>query len=340
MKGNRDTRKRVSLFERISNSPLYDAHPLARRNLWQSPQEAQTIRPPFVNLIRNYRSHPAILAVPSSLFYTNTLIPEATQTDSLRSWNGWRGRGWPVLFACNSGIDALEDVRSNAGGWYNLSEAEKAIAYAQDILRSGLITDQREICIMSPFRAQVRHLRNMARKLRLWELNIGPMEAFQGLESRVVIICTTRARKRFLKTDSVRGIGVVEQKEKFNVAITRAKDGLIVIGNPCVLATDAHWLAFMQFCWRNSLWEKENHGDLKMQGFEEANVNDWTPPTDTDERGGVQDMQPSGLEAALIFRETEKWQGSKAAKRFMRGSNSHEDTMWKSGLEAEEALDD
>lgn len=319
----------VSLFERLSKASVYASHPLARKTLHRTLHHAPMLRPPFVNLIRNYRSHPAILAVPSSLFYENTLIPEASQTDSLLPWSVWRGRKWPLLFACNGGMDQCEDIRGVGGGWYNTREATKAVAYVRELLAQTMVSDQSELCIMSPFPAQVHLLRRLARQARLWDVNIGPMEAFQGLESRFVIVCTTRARRRFLDEDNLRGIGIVKEKKKFNVAITRAKEGLIVLGNPWVLATDPCWLAFMQFCWRNCLWQGEDK-DLLPQD-PEKDVNEWRP---LDQLG-----HPVGLEAALVFRGRDKSAGSQATMRFMNGSESAEDALWRSGLEAEEALD-
>jgi hypothetical protein len=92
------------------------------------------------------------------------------------------------------------------------------------------------------------------------EVNIGPLEAFQGLESRIVILCTTRTRlgtvdqgrDRFVLEDQSKGLGVIGEQKKFNVAITRAKEGLIVIGNrECLSCTeDEAWVEFLAFCER------------------------------------------------------------------------------------------
>jgi superfamily I DNA and/or RNA helicase len=183
----------TSLFERLFKRSLFAEHPLSRNNTNPSaPTPVLTnamlpiVRPPFTNLTRNYRSHPSILAIPSSLFYHDTLIPEATNTDSLLSWDGWRGRRWPVLFACNAGLDEIE---RDGGGWYNLLEAQMACDYALDLYKTGEVM-QKDICIMSPFSAQVKQLRTLIRQApyQLWDVNIGPAEAFQGLESRVVIV--------------------------------------------------------------------------------------------------------------------------------------------------------
>jgi len=329
---DRSTTLHTSFFERLSEMPVYASHPLARKSLQRTSHRLPMLRPPFVNLIRNYRSHLAILAIPSSMFYANTLIPEASQTDSLLPWTGWHGRRWPVLFACNAGIDNCEDIRGVGRGWYNTREAQKAITYAQSLLGQRLIVEQSEICIMSPFQSQVNLLRKLARQSKLWGVNIGPMEAFQGLERRFVILCTTRARKRFVEEDKVRGIGIIDEKKKFNVAITRAKEGLVVLGNPCTLAIDPHWLAFLKFCWRNSLWQCDNDKNTSSPNYEETDVNAWTP--------GNQSEEISGLEAALVYKERDKRAGSKAARRFMGGGENTEDALWRSGLEAEEAVDD
>ena len=247
---------RTSLFARLLQRPLYAEHPLARHKLRSGVLAARSltramlpiVRPPFSNLLRNYRSHPAILAVPNAMFYHDTLIPEAENTDCLGQWEGWRG-SWPVLF-CNH--LAQDEIEQDGGGWYNLGEIAKACQLAMSLLRSKLVS-QKDICIMSPFSAQVRRLRQRFRMIGLHDVNIGPMEAFQGLESQVVILCTTRSRTRFLEQDQARDFGIINEPKRFNVAITRAKYGLIVIGNHDVLSVDPCWRAFLDFCLRNDL---------------------------------------------------------------------------------------
>jgi len=51
------------------------------------------------------------------------------------------------------------------------------------------------------------------------------VEAFQGLESQLVTISTTRVRCHFFELDKLRGIGIIGQEKKFNVAITGADQG-------------------------------------------------------------------------------------------------------------------
>lgn len=251
-----------SLFARLSRRPVYAEHPLARGKKGEPPvpltrSVLPVFRPAFTNLIRNYRSHPAILSVPSNLFYWDTLEPEATDTERLAGWKTWRGRGWPVLFHDNPSSDELElpGLMLGNGGWFNRGEAEIACSYAQSLVASGRVKPK-EICIMSPFKAQVRHLRRCMRDSRygsLWDVNIGPTEAFQGLESGVVILCVTRANKKFVGQDQKLGWGIIGTPNKMNVALTRAKFGLIVVGSRELLLEDPNWKAFVHFCDRNGL---------------------------------------------------------------------------------------
>jgi helicase MOV-10 len=284
---SQDPQYSMSLFERLFSRSLYASHPLSRSNLRPSAappvmtaKMLPMLHPPFTNLIRNYRSHPSILNVPSQLFYADTLIPEAQYPSSdLQGSALWRGRKWPVLFIAHTGSDEIE---RDGGGWYNMSEAKIACSLAEKLISVDRV-QQKDIVIMSPFAAQVKLLRRLIRGSNygngrgLWDVNIGPLEAFQGLESRVVIICTTRTRQRFVKVDRERGLGIVHQRRKLNVALTRAKEGLFVIGSPEVLEKDEHWRSFLAYCWRNglvdkngALWDGSGLGDGKLGVLERA----------------------------------------------------------------------
>ncbi|KAH8648164.1 P-loop containing nucleoside triphosphate hydrolase protein [Tricladium varicosporioides] len=272
---------KYSLFARLFVRPVYASHPLARGKNGKAPPALTTSmlpigRPAFANLIRNYRSHPAILAVPSALFYSDTLEPEATNINCLAPWNKWRRKGWPVLFHNNTSEDELE---KDGGGWYNLAEVQIACQYAASIVKTGLV-NQTEVCIMSPFKAQVQCLRKSIREEKygsLWDVDVGPTEAFQGLERGVVILCTTRSKQQFVENDKSVDWGIIGLPNKMNVALTRAKFGLVVIGRREILDKDPNWKAFLGFCdplkvvsQEDEMWENEMQvspsGD--MNGYE------------------------------------------------------------------------
>ncbi|OJD20200.1 hypothetical protein ACJ73_08467 [Blastomyces percursus] len=295
---NTNTAFSVSLFERLFSLPIYADHPLSRRNAGPYKKLTQEMlpipRPAFTNLTRNYRSHTSILAMPSVLFYSDTLIPSATPAHPdgpVPSWPVWKApHRWPMLFACNTSPDDVEEIlHSPAGsGLFNQGEALKALQFVQSLLdHSNSLTypsnatttatpttsttpmhpiTQQEIAVITPFLTQVAHLRRLFRDHNLHSVNIGPVEAFQGLETRFLIICTTRTRAemRFIEQDQSFGLGLVGEKRRFNMAMTRAKEGLIVIGSPDVLvgvSKDESWRAFLSFCARNECWDVDESSD-------------------------------------------------------------------------------
>lgn len=269
-----------SLFGRLFDRPIYKNHPLSRTNTKPStgpPVLRRTmlpiLYPPFTNLIRNYRSHPAILSVPSNLFYADTLIPEAPTPDTpLQASHLWHGTKWPVLFVPHCYI---EDIERDDGGWYNAQEARLACDIAAHLVAHDVVA-QSDIAIIAPFAAQVKRIRATIRTAAygLWDVNIGPLEAFQGLEKRVVIIATTRTRgKHFVERDVEKSLGLIHQPRKLNVALTRAKEGLIVLGSASALYEDDHWREFLAFCWRNELVKDETGWWVeKKNKYESANV--------------------------------------------------------------------
>ena len=268
------------------------------------------VRPPFTNLFRNYRSHPAILAVPSYTFYEDTLLTNGEATDSLEELPLWRGRKWPVLFVHNM---SNEDVDKDGGGWFNDGEARKAVSTAEKVLASGLI-EQSDICIMSPFAAQVRLLRVLCRRKSMWKVNIGPCEAFQGLESRFVILCTTRSRERFLDRDIEVCKGIIKQPQRMNVSLTRAQHGLVVIGNPKLLAVDGDWVRFMKFCKRNGLVEGELDDAVELDGVNNELLR---------------------LETVLLARDSDAEFNASARQL---GVYNDDDMLWAEGLDAEDQV--
>lgn len=318
------------------------------------------LRPPFTNLIRNYRSHPAILAVPSALFYNDTLVPEATNTEYLEGWAGWKGRrGVPVKFCLNGGQDEWHE---EGVSFYNLREIQIVCNIAKNLVASGLI-EPREIAVMAQFREQIKRLRKALRSptYGLRDVNVGPIEIFQGSEHKFVIICTTRSRERFLEGDLDRGLGVVFENRRACVAMTRAKQGLIVVGNPWILGKDPTWRAWMGFAWRHDAVEKdpfEETEDSKakagaierskvIEGPQtaavtngigkpsslELKVNFWQPPED--ERETPQYI--SRLETALVYK-TRAINGYRGMLGGINGGFDEDDPMWTAGIVAEEAV--
>ena len=278
----------LSLFARLAARSFYNDHPLSRRfgSVAITKSMLPLPRPAFTNLIRNYRSHPAILSEPSRMFYADTLILENTSfATSIASWSGWTSPyGFPVRFIQNESSDDVDDVivgdGTGSGSLYNTGEATVALKYVSSLLShvASVTTPEspkserlraEDVVVMSPFRAQVNYLRKVFRAEKLAAVNIGPLEAFQGLEGRVVVLCTTRTRvgprgneMKWVEEDVGRGLGVVGRgmEKRFNVALTRAKEGVVVVWNAVVLRGDDRWREWLGFAVRNGCVEDREIG--------------------------------------------------------------------------------
>ena len=68
---------------------------------------------------------------------------------------------------------------------------------------------------------------------------VGSTEMFQGQERRVIIISTVRSSKEWVTSDQRHNLGFLANPKRYNVAVTRAKALLIVVGNP-LYVSQAH----------------------------------------------------------------------------------------------------
>ena len=70
----------------------------------------------------------------------------------------------------------------------------------------------------------------------------------------VIVLSLTRASVDFVDHDVEKGMGIFGQPKQLNVAMTRAENLFIVVGNPNVMWQDPCWRQWLRFCCRNGLW--------------------------------------------------------------------------------------
>ncbi|KAG6908482.1 hypothetical protein DXG01_004485 [Tephrocybe rancida] len=254
----------VSLLERLFERPLYAKHVHARSN--GVPEVFKYV--PFTNLVKNYRSHPAILMPPSAIFYNDSLEPCANNGTVV-----WSSLGNPELPLMFFGHESPEECVDERATWYNKGEIDKIVEVILSLIQEAQACTPplraADIGIMAPWREQVWRLRERLRLEKLSAVDVGTVEDYQGRESRVVIISCVRSSPRFLEEDKAKGLGLVFEKKRrlfrMNVAITRAKELLVVIGNGSILKRDPYWKGFLEFSIRNKLYVGPEL-DLEMNG--------------------------------------------------------------------------
>ncbi|KAL7828691.1 hypothetical protein SRHO_G00323250 [Serrasalmus rhombeus] len=231
-------------------------------------------------LLRNYRSHRAILKIPNEMFYDGELQPYADEYSAnfFCSWEHLPKRGFPLIF---HGVHGKDERESNSPSFFNTTEITKVIDYLKKLLLSqgkkgiGKISPK-DIGIITPYRKQVEKLRKAIktydRELKVYqdieELKVGSVEEFQGQERRVIIVSTVRSCNDYIKMDTDFNIGFLNNEKRFNVAMTRAKSLLIVVGNPIILSSDPTWSRFIQYCTDEGGYTGLNRGIV--EGTEEV----------------------------------------------------------------------
>ncbi|EDQ86851.1 uncharacterized protein MONBRDRAFT_33641 [Monosiga brevicollis MX1] len=211
----------------------------------------------LVKLIRNYRSHPHILHVYNELFYDGELVPERPLADlDMAEWKHLPNPGFPIIFHGVVGTH-LRDNRSPS--WYNLEEINCIRDHVVELRASGRRVRYSDMAIVTPYHQQAERIRFALRQSsRLAEdpdgstvndIMIGTAEKLQGNERRIVLVSTVRSLKTIdsrtllqtLRADMRHHLGFVGEKSRFNVAVSRARELLIVVGNPRVLWVDERW---------------------------------------------------------------------------------------------------
>lgn len=95
---------------------------------------------------------------------------------------------------------------------------------------------------------QVMKIRDQLRYMDLDLPKVGTVEEFQGQERNVIIISTVRSDESLIDKDRKFALGFVSSAQRLNVAISRARAMLIIIGNPHLLAEDRSWKRLLRMC--------------------------------------------------------------------------------------------
>ncbi|KAM5541794.1 hypothetical protein V8D89_004523, partial [Ganoderma adspersum] len=111
-----------------------------------------------------------------------------------------------------------------------------------------------DIGVISPYHGQVRKIRQLLQRAGLVDVKVGSVEEFQGQERRVIIVSTVRSSTGLLAYDAKFALGFLSNARRFNVAMTRAKALLVVVGDAAILSVDPLWRAFMNYVHTNNGW--------------------------------------------------------------------------------------
>ena len=202
-------------------------------------------KPSAVSLLKvQYRMHEAIMRFPSEWFYNGELeaAPEV------------RNRGildfdTPMNWIDTSEMDFHEEFVGESFGRINKQEANLLLqeleAYISRIGKARILDESIDFGLISPYKAQVQYLRSKIRGssfLRPFRslITVNTVDGFQGQERDVVFISLVRANE-----DGQ--IGFLNDLRRMNVAITRARMKLVILGDATTLTKHAFYRKLIQY---------------------------------------------------------------------------------------------
>jgi superfamily I DNA and/or RNA helicase len=223
----------VSLMERLARSP---SGPIVTRRL-----DIQ------------YRMHEAIMTFPSREFYNGELQAHASVGYHLLcdlpgvAPNELTQK--PVHFIDTAGASFDEEAEPGGESRLNPNEAALVCKKVRALLDSGV--PARAIAVIAPYAAQVRLLRE---QLHISELEIDSIDGFQGREKEAVVLSLVRSNREA-------EVGFLADVRRMNVALTRARRKVIIIGDSATLSSHPFYRGLFAYFESigayHSVWEEQ-----------------------------------------------------------------------------------
>ena len=201
-----------------------------------------------------YRMNRSIMDFSSQEFYEGALEADASVRDHLLA--GLPGvRDFPptqcaVEFIDTAGASFDEEDEPDGESRLNRREADMVRRKAMELLEAGVAA--KDIAVIAPYAAQVRLLRQ---KLDVPGLEIDSVDGFQGREKEAVVISLVRSNAQGQ-------IGFLADVRRMNVALTRARRKLLVIGDSATLAGHPFYQRMIEYFEKlgayRTVWEEPN----------------------------------------------------------------------------------
>ncbi|MBP7373624.1 MAG: AAA family ATPase, partial [Prevotella sp.] len=212
-------------------------------------------KPEVVTLLKiQYRMNDQIMRFSSEWFYHGQ-VESAPQI----RYRGILDYDTPIEWmetapVCNDNVDATIGEGRDGDSIINKDEAKITLARLEDyftkIGKQKILEEQIDVGVISPYRAQVQYMRRLIKKKEFFKpyrhlISINTVDGFQGQERDVILISLVRSN-----TDGQ--IGFLNDLRRMNVAITRARMKLIIIGDKETLCRHPFY---------KKLWEYINKED-------------------------------------------------------------------------------
>jgi regulator of nonsense transcripts 1 len=193
-----------------------------------------------IRLQVQYRMHPCLSEFPSNVFYDGSLQNGVSPSQRLRRDIDfpWPVVTTPMMFWSNIGN---EEISASGTSYLNRTESSNVEKIVTRFFKAGVKPE--DIGIITPYEGQRSYIVSSMQatgtyKKELYkEVEVASVDAFQGREKDFIVLSCVRSNDH-------QGIGFLSDPRRLNVALTRAKYGVVILGNPKVLSKHPmwHWL--------------------------------------------------------------------------------------------------
>jgi superfamily I DNA and/or RNA helicase len=186
-----------------------------------------------------YRMHESIMGFSSAEFYEGALLAAAAVSGHLlRDLPGVQANPLtetPLQFIDTAGAGFDEEVEPDGESRLNPAESRLVARKVRALLEAGVAAV--DVAVIAPYAAQVRRLRE---ELNVPGLEIDSVDGFQGREKEAVVLSLVRSN---LEGE----IGFLADVRRMNVAMTRARRKLLVVGDSATLAAHPFYQRFLEY---------------------------------------------------------------------------------------------
>ncbi len=222
--------KAVLAGDPLQLPPTVKSHEAAKAGLSETLLEKRVNRTDQHVLLRTqYRMHASIMAFSNRKFYQDRLEAHASVAEHTI------GDGAsPVLFVDTAGTGYKEQTGGATVSRENPEEAQLVLR-----VLDALALGDHSLGVISPYRAQVDLLRSLLAGRE--NTVVQTIDGFQGQECDVIVISLVRS-------NGEGQIGFLKDYRRMNVAMTRARKKLIVVGDSATIGQDGFYADFLEFC--------------------------------------------------------------------------------------------
>ncbi len=199
-----------------------------------------------------YRMHEDIMKFPSAYFYGDQLVAHESVKAVLL-----RPNQPPVEYIDTAGCGYTEAQDPETLSRFNAEEAQLVIHQVEKLVEEVGIEEWLHegvtMGIITPYRAQVDHLHKLAEGSEVLEplhrlITINTVDAFQGQERDAIVIS-------FVRSNDTGEVGFLGDIRRTNVAMTRAKKKLILIGDSATLGSHPFYVKLLDYVQKKGFYK-------------------------------------------------------------------------------------